>query len=82
MLIHVVDLSDPHYEKQMEVVDEVLKKIGAKAPVLTVFNKIDLVPDFEDDEFKSKNVVYISAKNNTNIEQLKQSIIKLVNKNS
>ncbi|HBP44072.1 MAG TPA: hypothetical protein DD621_05380 [Clostridiales bacterium] len=66
----------------MEVVDEVLKKIGAKAPVLTVFNKIDLVPDFEDDEFKSKNVVYISAKNNTNVEQLKQSIIKLVNKNS
>ena len=82
LLIHVVDLSDPHYEKQMEVVDEVLKKIGAKAPVLTVFNKIDLVPDFEDDEFKSKNVVYISAKNNTNVEQLKQSIIKLVNKNS
>lgn len=42
ILLHVVDLSHPNFEEQMEVVLETLQdlKVGDK-PILTVFNKID-----------------------------------------
>ncbi|HEY6820671.1 MAG TPA: GTPase HflX [Burkholderiales bacterium] len=42
LLAHVVDASDPGFERQLAVTDEVLDEIGAKAvPRLLVFNKID-----------------------------------------
>jgi GTP-binding protein HflX len=45
LLLHVVDLSDPHAAEQMTVVDGVLAELGAEGtPRLTVFNKADL-PD-------------------------------------
>src|SRR5687767_12472367 len=42
LLAHVVDASDPGFERQLEVTEEVLNEIGAKdVPRLLVFNKID-----------------------------------------
>jgi len=42
LLLHVVDASDPGYERQLAVTEEVLDEIGAKSvPRLLVFNKID-----------------------------------------
>ena len=42
LLLHVVDASDPGFERQLAVTDEVLAEIGAKdVPRLLVFNKID-----------------------------------------
>ncbi len=42
LLIHVVDVSHPDAEKQIEAVDAVLREIGAEGkPTLMVFNKID-----------------------------------------
>jgi GTP-binding protein HflX len=42
LLLHVVDASDPGYERQLAVTEEVLDEIGAKeVPRLLVFNKID-----------------------------------------
>ncbi len=46
LLLHVVDASDPGYERQLEVTEEVLKDIDAGGvPRLLVFNKIDRVGD-------------------------------------
>ncbi|MEO7403320.1 MAG: GTPase HflX, partial [Burkholderiales bacterium] len=46
LLLHVIDVSDPGYERQMTVTNEVLTEIGAEAvPRLRVFNKIDAVSD-------------------------------------
>jgi len=46
LLAHVVDASDPGYERQLAVTEEVLDEIGAKAvPRLLVFNKIDRAGD-------------------------------------
>src|SRR5687768_7463424 len=46
LLAHVVDASDPGFERQLEVTEEVLDEIGAKAvPRLLVFNKIDRAGD-------------------------------------
>ena len=42
ILVHVVDVSHPHFEDQINTVNETLKDIGAiDKPVITVFNKID-----------------------------------------
>jgi GTP-binding protein HflX len=46
LLLHVIDASDPGYERQRAVTDEVLAEIGAQeVPRLRVFNKIDRVGD-------------------------------------
>jgi GTP-binding protein HflX len=42
ILVHVVDVSHPYFEDQINTVNETLKDIGAiDKPVITVFNKID-----------------------------------------
>src|SRR5450631_2194943 len=44
LLIHVVDLSHPRVDEQMEAVNNVTKEIGAYGKqTLTIFNKIDLL---------------------------------------
>ena len=46
LLLHVIDASDPGFERQLEVTDGVLEEIGANVvPRLLVFNKIDHVGD-------------------------------------
>ena len=42
LLLHVVDISSPHAEEQIEAVNQVLDELGvADKPTLMVFNKID-----------------------------------------
>jgi GTP-binding protein HflX len=46
LLIHVIDYADPAWQKKREITMDTLREIGAdKIPVLTVFNKIDLLDD-------------------------------------
>ncbi|ABW18543.1 GTPase HflX [Alkaliphilus oremlandii] len=67
LLIHVVDISNPHYEAQIDVTKETLKQIGADhIPVIYAYNKIDLV----DETLEHKEGIYISAKKNRGIEKL------------
>ncbi len=48
LLLHVIDASDPGYERQIAVTDEVLKEIGAQdVPRIRVFNKVDCVGDVD-----------------------------------
>jgi GTP-binding protein HflX len=53
LLIHVVDISHPGFEEQMETVNRTLSEIdGSEKPVLVVFNKIDaftFIPKDADD---------------------------------
>ena len=52
ILVHVVDISHPDYEEQMEVVDKTLKDISAAdKPVYVVFNKTDAYTCEPYDEF-------------------------------
>ena len=42
VLLHVIDLSNPEWETQARVVDELIRQLGAeKTPCLRVFNKCD-----------------------------------------
>lgn len=46
LLLHVVDISHPNYEQQIEAVYDVLKELEAdNKPLLTVWNKIDMFPE-------------------------------------
>src|ERR1043166_8310933 len=48
LLIHIVDLSHPRVDEQMEAVDAVIKELDAFGKqTVVVFNKIDNVPDRE-----------------------------------
>ena len=52
ILVHVVDVSHPDYEEQMEVVEKTLKDISAsEKPIYVVFNKTDAYKQEEYDEF-------------------------------
>jgi|SRR5579885_2483065 len=41
LLIHVVDVSDPNWESNIKVVNQIVDELGADKPMLYVFNKID-----------------------------------------
>ncbi len=53
LLVHVVDISHPDFEEQIEVVEKTLAELGcADKPSMLVFNKIDAytwTPQDEDD---------------------------------
>ena len=55
LLLHVIDASDPGFERQIEVTDKVLAEIEAdKIPRLRVFNKIDRVGDAKAQKERAK----------------------------
>lgn len=70
LLLHVVDLSHPEFETQIEITNKVLAELGVEeTPMVYVYNKSDLAPD----EFTPPtelDSVRISAKNLDNIDEL------------
>ena len=48
ILLHVVDISHPYFQDQMETVNQTLQDIGAgEKPTILVFNKIDQFKEFD-----------------------------------
>lgn len=78
-LIHVVDASHPHRDVQREAVLEVLDDLGAgDKPMITVFNKADLIKDTSELRELVANVensVYLSARTAEGIPQLMDRIV-------
>ncbi len=68
LLLHIVDVSHPNFEDQLETVNQTLKEIDPqKKPVVLVFNKIDaftFTPKDEDD-------LTPTSKENIGLEELK-----------
>ena len=72
ILIHVVDISHPGFEEQMEVVENTLRDINAdNKPIYVIFNKVDAYTYDEYDEFSLEP----KGKNNRSLEELKNSWI-------
>lgn len=72
ILIHVVDISHPGFEEQMEVVENTLRDINAdNKPIYVIFNKVDAYTYEEYDEFSLEP----KGKNNRSLEELKNSWI-------
>ncbi|MBO7544734.1 MAG: GTPase HflX [Bacteroidales bacterium] len=72
ILVHVVDISHPDFEEQMEVVEKTLKDINAaNKPTYVVFNKIDAYSPEEYDEFSLEP----KGKEHRTLDELKNSWI-------
>ena len=57
ILLHVVDVSHPAFEDQMNVVNEILKELHCETkPVIVIFNKMDLYEQTRFDEFLPADV--------------------------
>ena len=57
VLLHVVDISHPQYEEQIEVVNATLAEIGSgDKPTITIFNKMDKYEEVTFDEWLEDGV--------------------------
>ena len=80
LLAHVVDASDPGFERQLAVTEEVLDEIGAKdVPRLLVFNKIDRGGKEEELRAalraKYPGCIVMSAKREGDVARLRAAIV-------
>ena len=87
LLLHIVDCSNPNFDKQIEVVNQLLDDLGLeKKEMIYVFNKIDRLDEVGNESLKEKikqfgdfmsdSLVSISSKEEVNIDQLNQIILK------
>lgn len=80
ILVHVVDSSSSQMELQMQVVYETLQELGAgNKPVITVFNKQDLLPDrrtFRD--FRADYCVMTSAHTGLGMDEIRSCVEKIL----
>jgi GTPase len=82
LLLHVIDASDPGFERQLEVTDTVLAEIGAsEVPRIRIFNKIDGVGDASEEaackarlEEKYPNCIVMAAYRADDIVKLHRAI--------
>ena len=57
LLLHVVDISHPQYEEQLDVVNKTLAELGcADKPTITIFNKMDRFEKITFDEWLEDDV--------------------------
>lgn len=77
-LVHVIDISNPEWEEQARVVDELIRQLGAeKTPCIRAFNKCDhyagILPHGE-------NIVCISAKSGEGADALVEKLAGLLDR--
>lgn len=74
LLLHVVDASSPYVEDQISAVYTVLEELKVVSkPIITVFNKIDIVPDQKEIKKlakKYKPAVFVSAYHKEGLDKL------------
>ncbi len=77
-LLHVIDISHPGFEDQMQIVRDTLKEIGVGHDnIIDVFNKIDALEDpsiLRAMSEKYPDAVFISARRGLNLSLLKEMI--------
>ncbi|MDA9128962.1 50S ribosome-binding GTPase [Candidatus Gracilibacteria bacterium] len=80
LLLHVIDASDPKIEEKIQVVDDILEKIGASQPRIHILNKIDQVSNRYVEALKKgfgeKKSIYISSLNRDGFDELTQTLLE------
>jgi len=75
LLLHVIDASDPNREAHIEVVEKLIGKLAKpETPVLSVYNKADLV--YPEDIPNGEDIVAVSAAKGRNMDGLLKAIEK------
>lgn len=82
VILHVVDVSNPHADEQILVVYETLRSLGVNdKPIVTAMNKIDKVDDVPIiKDLSADIVVSISAKKELGFEHLSDALTEIINK--
>lgn len=82
-IIHVVDASNPQMEKQMYIVYETLRKLQIEQkPILTLFNKQDLIVEPEAlHDARADYTLRISAKTGAGLNEVKQTLETMLREN-
>ena len=79
LLLHVVDISNPNFENQIEVVNQTLIEIGASdKPLIIVFNKTDAFTFVE----KEKDDLATKTKENISLQEWKKTWISKMGRNT
>jgi GTP-binding protein HflX len=73
VLMHVVDLSSPQMQTQIDVVNELIKEFGWESkPIITVYNKVDKAPFEKQFQVKAFPRVFVSALTGEGMDRLKR----------
>lgn len=77
VILHICDASAENCEEQAQVTLDLLSELGCDGiPVVTVFNKCDLLPEELAFAPETRNAVLISAKENRGMDQLLATLAK------
>lgn len=74
----IIYLFDPLQDKVDEVKSQLQEIQNLQIPFLTIINKADLLSEQQKDEYASLNPLYISAKEQIGVEELKEELINRV----
>lgn len=79
-IIHVVDVSNPQMDRQMEIVYETLDKLGVSGkPILTIFNKVDKVEDELDyHDLRADYTVHTSIKTGKGLDKVREILATMM----
>ena len=73
LLLHVIDTANPQWREQAQVVDQLIRELGAdRTPRIEVFNKSDLWDG--DIRPHGEHIVSISARTGEGLEELRRAI--------
>ena len=76
LILHVIDASDPDREEKQQTVLDVLKEIGAAGhPLLTVYNKADLLEASAESLDSIDTEILVSAVTGEGLERLVEQIV-------
>ena len=79
LLLHVIDISNPMWQEQAKIVDDLIRELGAEqTPCIRVYNKSDLF--WGDIRPHGERTVNISAKTGEGVPQLLEAIDKALDK--
>ncbi|MCB0407808.1 MAG: GTPase HflX [Bdellovibrionales bacterium] len=77
VLLHVIDLSNPSMNQQIETVQKLIQEFGwDQKPIIYVFNKIDLASPEMKFKIQDTPRVFMSAKTGEGLEKLKTLMIE------
>ncbi len=75
LVLHVVDVSDEFYKKNIEITDKILDDIGATDNRIVILNKSDLLKNPIQIE---KNQILFTTKNKDGVDRLKNFILQVL----
>ncbi len=78
LLLHVIDVSNPEWEEQARIVDDLIRELGADSiPCIRVYNKCDVAFGFQR---KEEDAVTLSARTGEGVADLLAAIDKKLDK--